>query len=53
MVAKAKELGGHREPGSVRKPSLRWISARLAEQGYKTPRRLPYSASAVASMLGA
>jgi DNA invertase Pin-like site-specific DNA recombinase len=32
--------------------SLREISAELALQGFSTPRGLPYSASAVASMLG-
>jgi DNA invertase Pin-like site-specific DNA recombinase len=32
--------------------SLRDISAALASQGFKTPRGIPYSASAVASMLG-
>jgi DNA invertase Pin-like site-specific DNA recombinase len=33
--------------------SLREISAALASKGFTTPRGLPYSASAVASMLGA
>jgi DNA invertase Pin-like site-specific DNA recombinase len=32
--------------------SLREISAALASQGFATPRGMPYSASAVASMLG-
>jgi hypothetical protein len=32
--------------------SLREISAALAAEGFTTPRGLPYSASAVASMLG-
>jgi len=32
--------------------SLREISAALASEGFTTPRGLPYSASAVASMLG-
>jgi DNA invertase Pin-like site-specific DNA recombinase len=52
LVKLAKELSGHREPGSVRHPSLRWISAQLAEQGFVTPSGRNYSASAVASMLG-
>jgi DNA invertase Pin-like site-specific DNA recombinase len=39
---------------SKRRPrlSLRQISAELAIEGFRTPRGLPYSASAVASMLG-
>jgi DNA invertase Pin-like site-specific DNA recombinase len=52
LVASAKELSAHREPGSIRKPSLRWIAARLGERGYVTPSGKPYSASAVQSMLG-
>jgi DNA invertase Pin-like site-specific DNA recombinase len=32
--------------------SLREISAKLASQGFTTPRGLPYSASAISSMLG-
>jgi hypothetical protein len=52
LVALAKELAAVRKPGSVRKPSLRWISAQLAERGYVTSRGRPYSASAVQSMLG-
>jgi hypothetical protein len=35
-----------------RNASLREISAALASKGFITPRGLPYSASAVASMLG-
>jgi hypothetical protein len=52
LVANAKELSAHREPGSVRQPSLRWIAARLAERGYVTPKGKQYSASAVQAMLG-
>jgi DNA invertase Pin-like site-specific DNA recombinase len=52
LVATAKQLSTHREPGSVRKPSLRWIAARLTERGYVTPKGKQYSASAVQSMLG-
>jgi len=52
LVAAAKELSAHKEPGSVRKPSLRWIAARLGERGYFTPSGKQYSASAVQSMLG-
>jgi len=36
----------------ARNASLREISAALASKGFITPRGLPYSASAVASMLG-
>lgn len=48
VVAMAREL-------SERRPrlSLREISAELASAGYKTPRGVPYSASAVSSMLAA
>jgi DNA invertase Pin-like site-specific DNA recombinase len=52
LVSTAKELSTHREPGSVRKPSLRWIAARLAERGYVTPKGKQYSPSAVQAMLG-
>jgi DNA invertase Pin-like site-specific DNA recombinase len=52
MVAAATELSAHREPESVRPPSLRWIAAQLAERGYLTPSGKHYSASAVQSMLG-
>jgi DNA invertase Pin-like site-specific DNA recombinase len=52
LVALAKELSAHRQPGSVRKPSLRWIAAQLAERGYTTPSGRHYSASAVQSMIG-
>jgi DNA invertase Pin-like site-specific DNA recombinase len=47
MVARAVALGDQRP-----RLSLRQISAELATAGFKTPRGLPYSASAVASMLG-
>jgi hypothetical protein len=52
LVAWARELSTQRDPGSVRKPSLRWIAARLAERGYVTPSGKQYSASAVQAMLG-
>ncbi len=52
LVAAAKDLSAHREPESVRKPSLRWIAARLADRGYVTPSGKQYSASAVQAMLG-
>jgi DNA invertase Pin-like site-specific DNA recombinase len=47
MVARAAALGDQRP-----RLSLRQITAELATAGFKTPRGLPYSASAVASMLG-
>jgi DNA invertase Pin-like site-specific DNA recombinase len=47
MVGMARQLNGQRP-----RLSLRQISAQLAESGYTTPRGLPFSASAVASMLG-
>jgi hypothetical protein len=43
LVASAKELSAHREPGSIRKPSLRWIAARLGERGYVTPIQAVFS----------
>ena len=46
MMAKVMELSAHRP-----RMSLRQISAQLAEAGYRTPRGLSFSASAVASML--
>ena len=46
MMAKVMELSAHRP-----RMSLRQISAQLAEAGYRTPRGLSCSASAVASML--
>jgi DNA invertase Pin-like site-specific DNA recombinase len=46
LVAKAKELSGQRP-----RLSLRAISAELAKAGRTPPSGLPYSASAVASML--
>jgi DNA invertase Pin-like site-specific DNA recombinase len=46
LVKRAHELTCQRP-----RPSLREISATLAAQGFTTPRGLPYSASAVASML--
>lgn len=46
MVAAARGLSEQRP-----RLSLRQISAQLATQGYVTPRGLPFSASAVASML--
>jgi hypothetical protein len=45
-VARARELSEPRP-----RLSLRQISASLAEAGYTTPKGLPYSASAVSSML--
>ena len=45
-VALARELSGQRP-----RLSLREISAELAKAGHATPRGLPYSASAVSSML--
>jgi DNA invertase Pin-like site-specific DNA recombinase len=47
-VAKARELSEQRP-----RLSLREISAELANAGHTTPRGLPYSASAVSSMLAA
>jgi hypothetical protein len=47
MVKLACELSGR-----LPRLSLREISGELASQGFQTPRGLPYSASAVASMLG-
>lgn len=47
MVGLARQLSRQRP-----RLSLRQISAGLAEVGYRTPRGLPFSASAVASMLG-
>jgi DNA invertase Pin-like site-specific DNA recombinase len=44
LVERARELKDS-------EPSLRAIAAALAAEGYKTPKGLPYSASAVASML--
>jgi DNA invertase Pin-like site-specific DNA recombinase len=49
LIAAAREL--HRNPDG-RSPSLRIVAAGLAERGYVTASGLPYSASAVASMLG-
>jgi hypothetical protein len=48
MVALARELRGT----NGRPLSLRKIAAGLAERGYVTPSGRPYSASAIASMLG-
>jgi DNA invertase Pin-like site-specific DNA recombinase len=47
-VALARELSGQ-----LPRLSLRKISAELATRGFTTPRGLPYSASAVASMVAA
>jgi DNA invertase Pin-like site-specific DNA recombinase len=47
MVGLAEQLSGQ-----YPRMSLRQISTQLAESGYRTPRGLPFSASAVASMLG-
>jgi DNA invertase Pin-like site-specific DNA recombinase len=47
LVDLARELSEQRP-----RLSLREISAALASEGFTTPRGLPYSASAVASMLG-
>jgi DNA invertase Pin-like site-specific DNA recombinase len=47
LVAAAQELSQQRPRLSLRK-----ISAELASQGFTTPRGLPFSASAVSSMLG-
>jgi hypothetical protein len=47
LVARAKELSELRP-----RLSLREISAELAKAGKLTPNGLPYSASAVTSMLG-
>jgi DNA invertase Pin-like site-specific DNA recombinase len=47
LVELARELSKQRP-----RLSLREISAALASEGFTTPRGLPYSASAVASMLG-
>jgi len=48
LVALAKELRGT----EGRPRSLRKVSADLAERGYVTPSGKPYSAAAVASMIG-
>jgi DNA invertase Pin-like site-specific DNA recombinase len=48
VVALARELSGQRP-----RLSLREISAKLAEAGHTTPKGVPYSASAVTSMLAA
>jgi DNA invertase Pin-like site-specific DNA recombinase len=50
LVNLARQL--HRSDPERRPQSLRKIAAGLAEQGYVTPSGRPYSASAVASMLG-
>jgi DNA invertase Pin-like site-specific DNA recombinase len=49
LVAIARQLRGI---GDGRPQSLRKIAAGLAERGYVTPSGRPYSASAIASMLG-
>jgi DNA invertase Pin-like site-specific DNA recombinase len=50
MVALARQLY---RPDADRRPiSLRKVAAALAEQGYRTPSGKPYSASAVATMIG-
>ena len=49
LVAAAREL--HHNPNG-RSPSLRTVAADLAARGYVTPSGRPYSASAIASMLG-
>jgi hypothetical protein len=46
LVALAREIKGH--GGRV---SLRQVAAELASKGFTTPSGVPYSASAVASML--
>jgi DNA invertase Pin-like site-specific DNA recombinase len=46
IVELARQLSGYRPRLSLRK-----ISAELAAKNFKTPKGLPYSASAVASML--
>jgi DNA invertase Pin-like site-specific DNA recombinase len=53
-VAKAKELAKAMETAlpKGRKPSLRDISAALADAGYKTPNGVSYSPSAITRMLG-
>ena len=48
LIAAARQL--HANSGG-RSPSLRRVSAALAERGFVTPSGRPYSASAVASML--
>jgi len=52
-VAKTKELAKAMAAAlpKGRKPSLRDISAALAEAGHMTPKGVPYSASAIARML--
>jgi hypothetical protein len=50
LVTLARQL--HRPDPERRPQSLRKIAAGLAERGYVTPSGRPYSASAVASMLG-
>ncbi len=52
LVAKAKQLGATINARGERELSLREIAARLAGEGHVTPRGIPYSASAVQSMLG-
>lgn len=49
LVALARQL---RQPDAVRPVSLLTVSAGLAERGYLTGNGKPYSASAVASMIG-
>jgi DNA invertase Pin-like site-specific DNA recombinase len=51
LVALARELATPPK-GYARGPSLRKVSAGLAARGYVTPSGVPYSASAVRSMLG-
>ena len=49
LIALARHL---RTNPNGRPPSLRKVAAALAERGFVTTRGRPYSASAVASMLG-
>jgi DNA invertase Pin-like site-specific DNA recombinase len=50
LVALAQQL--YRPDADRRPVSLRMVAAALAERGYKTPSGKPYSASAVATMIG-
>jgi DNA invertase Pin-like site-specific DNA recombinase len=50
MIALAQQL--YRPDANRRTVSLRTVAAALAERGYKTPSGKPYSASAVATMIG-
>lgn len=52
LIATAKQLY-RPDPGSAVKVSLRKVSAALAEKGYVTANGKPFSASAIASIIGA